>query len=305
MSGKNIMRLLLGLLIGAALLLVMITFQVRFNEMAIVETLGRPADEPVSAGLHLRWPWPVQRVIKYDTRVQEFESIFEQMQTQDGKNVLISVFVCWNIEKPTLYRQAVGEDLERGQSLVRSLVRDATLKIVGRNPMQAFASLNADEVRLETMEQSMLELVQDTAATQYGVRVRDIGIKRSGLPEDVTKVVIENMKSERMAKAQRARSQGEAYAASIESEARRIAEQVMSFARLRADQIKADGRAQAAEYYERFSEDEEFAMFLRSLEYLRETLKDKTMFILDGTTLDVSNGWFRKPPTAANISEQR
>lgn len=300
MKGKNGLRVVLGIIIAGILLALMITFQVRFTETAVLETLGKSGERPLEAGLHARWPWPIQRVIKYDTRMQHFEGIYEQMQTSDGKNVLLSLYVCWRVVDPLLFRTAVGERLADGELYVRQTVRNATLQVIGRYPMSAFASRQKDAVKLEEMEQAIFASAERTAKSAYGIEVLDVGIKRSSLPEDVTEVVMKNMVTERAKLAEDARSQGTAAAEAIVSRADSIAEQVRSFARLKAEQIQAQGSNEAAEYYNRFGEHQDLAIFLRRLRYLSETLHDG-LFILDGTQYDVSHGWFGKAPTVEDI----
>ncbi|NQU74951.1 MAG: hypothetical protein HQ546_01385, partial [Planctomycetes bacterium] len=193
MSGKNLLRAVIGIFIGGALLTMTITYQVQFTDSAVVETLGKPTGEPMGAGLHPRWPWPIQRVITYDMRVQHFEGVYEQMQTKDGKNVLVSVFVCWRVADPLLFRQAVSDKLSEGETFIQQKVRDATLQVVGNYPMDAFASRQEGAVKLKEMEKRILEQTRPLAISQYGVDVLRVGIKRLSLPEDVTTVVMENM----------------------------------------------------------------------------------------------------------------
>ncbi len=366
MKGKSSLRILLGIgVVAVPLVLVMVSYQVRFTEVAVVETLGRPGDEPVGAGWHVRWPWPVQRVIKYDMRTQHFEGIYEQMQTADERNVLLSVYVCWKVDNPLLFREAVGEELAKGETYVRALIRDAALKAVGKSPQACFAATpmkilalknerapkiaalkaaeaelakldgdktpealrKAGELRLrikaiepdaelvldqKELEDRILELVVDTAKLDYGLLIESVGLKRSSLPEKVSAVVMENMRSEREEKAQQARTSGKAKAQSIVSEADRIARDIMTFAGAKAKEIRAAGEAEAGKYYQLYVQekgDEEFAMFLHRLEYLTETLKVSSFFILgatDGpigedTPHEQSHTWFRKPPTVQTI----
>jgi modulator of FtsH protease HflC len=302
MSGKNMLRVVVGLLIGGILVAVMITYQVRFTEAAVVETLGKLAPEPVGAGLHARWPWPIQRITKYPTSLQHFETAYEQLQTSDVKSVMVNAYVCWRVKDPIKFRQVVGDQIEDGETYIRGKVGTAVQHVVGKSPMDAFASLDKEKVKLEAMEDEVLKSAKADTESQYGVEIVLVGIQRMGLPEEVSKTVMDNMRSERTEKAEKARSQGTAAAQSITSEADSIAGQVLSFARLRADQIKAQGQAEAAKYFKQFGQHEWFAMFLRRLEYLRETLTDG-MFILDGTQYDESNGWFRSAPVSPDAAK--
>src|SRR6185295_5790281 len=93
--------------IGGLLLLIFVlllfVFQVRKTETAVVTTFGRVSGQARPPGPHFRWPWPIQSVHKFDQRVHNFESKFEQVFTADGNSLLISVYVGWNVSDPTVF----------------------------------------------------------------------------------------------------------------------------------------------------------------------------------------------------------
>ena len=68
---------LITLIVGTALLLIfasiLFIFQVRQSQTAVVTTFGsysRMIDKP---GLQFKWPWPIQKVYRFDNRLQNFE----------------------------------------------------------------------------------------------------------------------------------------------------------------------------------------------------------------------------------------
>ncbi|MBN1626226.1 MAG: protease modulator HflK family protein [Deltaproteobacteria bacterium] len=67
---KIIQRTLLVLVPAAviAVLLSSVFFMVGINEKAVVERFGRPVNtnKPIEPGLHIKWPWPVDRAVKVD-----------------------------------------------------------------------------------------------------------------------------------------------------------------------------------------------------------------------------------------------
>src|SRR5258706_3503431 len=104
--------LIVGLLIAFALLLNMVAFQVRFNEAAVVTTFGRADEHSVlnapdangsGIGLNFKWPWPVQDVRRYDTRVQILEDQPEQQQTKDAFSVIVNSYLSWRVSKPLAF----------------------------------------------------------------------------------------------------------------------------------------------------------------------------------------------------------
>ena len=82
-----------SILIGAILLLIFVAllfvFQVRQSEIAVVTTFGKPTrtvDSP--GGPYFKWPWPIQKVYKFDQRIQDYEDKFVEDITADSNNLL-------------------------------------------------------------------------------------------------------------------------------------------------------------------------------------------------------------------------
>ena len=63
-----------------------------------------------------------------------------------------------------------------------------------------------------------------------------------------------------------------------------------AFAERRAQAIRAEGDLEAERYFAQFKEDQDFAIFLRQMDALREMLKHNTTFVLDANKL-----WFLTP----------
>ncbi|TFG77106.1 MAG: hypothetical protein E4H23_08975 [Chrysiogenales bacterium] len=311
MTGKNVVRIIVGLIIAGALLSVMFSYQIRHNELGVVETLGRLAAEPTGPGLHWRLPYPIQKVTRYERQTQYFEGEYTQLQTQDQRNVLVGLYVCWHVGDPIKYRKRLGSDMSRtgdlgkGEAVLRPLVRSAKGNVIGLVKMESFASLRSGGDRLAAIETQILQQVQAEAREVYGIEVQRIGIERTSLPEDVTAVVMENERIRRTRDAEDARSQGLAQAKAIVSEAEAIRDQIIAFANLQAAEIRNRGEARAKKYYDQY-ENEDYAMFLRRLDYLRKTLAVQSLFVLDGSGAapygDISHGWFKDPPTPETLN---
>ncbi len=79
---RNLITLITAAVLVVIFALLLFTFQVRQSEVAVVTTFGKTTGtyEP---GLHLRWPWPIQQVYKFDERIQNFEDKFSESLTAD------------------------------------------------------------------------------------------------------------------------------------------------------------------------------------------------------------------------------
>src|SRR5262245_58185478 len=104
------MRTFLIVTVVAILLLVarLCLFTVDRTEYVYVTQFGRPvatydgeADD--EAGLHVKWPWPVQTVQRLDHRLQNLDLQGAELLTHDPKGhtidrtLTVDAYVCWRI----------------------------------------------------------------------------------------------------------------------------------------------------------------------------------------------------------------
>jgi len=271
--------------IGALLLLIFATllfmFQVRTTEVAVVTTFGRPTRTISTAGAYMKWPWPIQKVHKVDQRVHNFET-FEQVLTSDGYNLLLSVYVGWNISDPKLFFPRFGGSESRAQTSLEGLLRDAYSGVVGRHPFVHFVSTDEKQLQFTNIENEMLQRIKSHAETNnYGIQIKFLGIKKIQLPESVTKLVFERMQSERKVLVSRIESEGESEAASIRSAADLESQKLLAEAEADATRIRGLGDLEAAKSYEVFKQEPALANFLLQLAGLENFLKDRATLILD------------------------
>src|SRR4030042_1217330 len=99
---RSLPSMIAGALLVLILLLYMITFQVRFTEVAVVRTFGRsnPDDVITEPGLRWKWPWPLQKVDKFDNRTHISINPGEETPTRDSKNVIVTTAIGWKIDNP-------------------------------------------------------------------------------------------------------------------------------------------------------------------------------------------------------------
>ena len=106
----------LTIIVGAVLLLIFIlllfVFQVRQSEVAVVTTFGKPTWPITNAGPHLRLPWPIQTVHRFDQRVQNFEDKQTEGLTRDGKEDMEAVGAIMTSGLNTA--EALGQEIARG-----------------------------------------------------------------------------------------------------------------------------------------------------------------------------------------------
>src|SRR5215471_15882096 len=95
---RNLLMWVIGGVLAVIFFLVLFFFQVRQSEVVLVTTFGKPNEHPFDKpGIYFRLPWGVQMVHRFDQRVQNFEDRLTEGLTRDGKNLLTSVYVGWQI----------------------------------------------------------------------------------------------------------------------------------------------------------------------------------------------------------------
>lgn len=279
------MIFIVGGVVAAIALLVLFVFQVRQSEVAVVTTFGKPTRDIVAPGAYICWPPPIQKVHKFDQRIQTYEELdkFTEDLTSDGNTLIAKVYVGWRITDPQVFfPKFAGGSVVEARKMLESLVRSAKSAVVGRHPLSDFINANANELKFNAIESEIKSLVQSQLQTnQCGLQVEFLGIKKLGLPESVTQAVFERMTSERKVLADKLDSEGQAEATKIRSAADRKANEMLATAEGEATRIIGRGEAAAAEVLPVFEQNPELANFLLRLKTLEGSLKERTTLILD------------------------
>ena len=280
----------LSMITGGVLLFVfaaiLFAFQVRQTEVALVTTFGRHSESSTKAepGLYFRLPWPIQKVYKFDNRIQNFERKFEQTMTSDANTLLITIYIGWKIADPHLFLQRFDGDENRAKQILENLVRDAKNSVVGRHPFSDLISPQKEQLKFDEMEGEMLAAIRPKAREIYGIEVSLVGIKQLGLPESITGKVFERMRAERQRQVKRYQGEGEAKAIEIRAQADLERQKILEDARADATVMMGQADAEAAKYYRVFEQFPELAIFLQQVKALKAATGDKTTLILGPDT---------------------
>jgi len=281
---RNPFTIAVGALLLLIFVLLLFLFQVRTTELAVVTTFGRVSSQ-AGPGAHFRWPWPIQSVHKFDQRIHNFESKFEQVLTSDGNNLLISVYVGWNVSDPTVFLTRFNGDTKKAEASLEGLIRNAYSGVVGRHPFAHFISTDEKQLQFVEIEQEMQSRIQaDCRALTNGLNAAFLGIKRLGLPESVTKLVFERMESEREVLVSQIKGDGERQASEIRSRADFESAKLLAEADAQATKIQGEGEKIAARSFEVFKQEPDLAVFLLKLKALEQFLQNRTTLILDDST---------------------
>jgi membrane protease subunit HflC len=281
---RNPITIAVGVLLLLIFILLLFLFQVRKTELAVVTTFGRVSSQ-AGPGAHFRWPWPIQSVHKFDQRVHNFESKFEQVLTSDGNNLLIMVYVGWQINDSAVFLTRFNGDTHKAEESLEGLIRNAYSGVVGRHPFSHFISTDEKELKFVEIEQEMQNRIQaDCRALTNGLNIAFLGIKRLGLPESVAKLVFERMQSEREVLVSQIQGEGERQASEIRSRSDYESAKLLAEADAQATKTQGEGEKVAARSFEVFKQEPDLAVYLLKLKALEEFLKSRATLILDDST---------------------
>lgn len=272
------MIMALTLVFIAFLILATNLYVVKENEYRVVRQFGEVVAIKEDPGLHMKVPF-IQSV----TTIPKYQMIYDvseaEINTRDKKRIIIDNYAVWQVTNP------------------RDLITNAVTIVNAESRMEEFiysvirtelGQLNYDEIIND--ENSSRGSLNDNVTAKvnellekdrYGIRVLDVRMKRTDLPEENEQSVYTRMISERDSTAQDYLSQGDAKKREIEAQADREAQEVIATARKEAALIQADGESEAARIYnESFSKDPEFYQLYRSLQSYTKTIGDDTVIIL-------------------------
>ncbi|MHC4532174.1 MAG: SPFH domain-containing protein, partial [Planctomycetota bacterium] len=114
----------------------------------------------------------------------------------------------------------------------------------------------------------------------YGIEIKDLGIKQLKVNEEVTKDIFERMKAERNRRTQATIAEGNAEAIKIGTDADSKKTELLAAAEARAKAIRGEGDAEAAKFYKMLEADTDLAMFLRDIEALKKILEKRSTVVL-------------------------
>ena len=276
---KNIAITILVIVIVVIALLLAVSFQVRDTEAALVTRFGKPVRIITEAGLKVRWPAPIERVHKFDTRMRIYEAVVGETTTKGAIPIIMHTFVIWQVAEPLEFYNAV-QTIEQAESKLYSLIQDTQNKVVGRHEFSEFVNSDPTKTHFEQIQNEMLEELRTAAVQNYGINIKTVGIKQLKVNEDTTKAVFERMKAERNRKTEAILAEGNARATAIRSDADTKKQKLLAAVEGRAKAIRGTGDAEAASYYEMLTEDPEFAMFLRETEAVKKILKNRATIVI-------------------------
>ncbi len=249
----------------------MSVFVVDTRQKAIVFRFGEIVYVINKPGLYLKIPL-IDNVRYFDARLLTIDSAEpERFLTKEKKNVLVDLFVKWQISDVQLYYISVNGDEARAAIRLSQTINDGLRAEFGKRDVHEVVS-GERVVMLERMRE-----IANEDAVKLGVVVRYVSLKRVDLPQEVSESVYGRMRAERTRAANTLRSEGAAESEKIRADADRQREIILAKAYRDAQRLKGEGDAKAASIYAKAYEiNPEFYAFYRSLDAYVKSFKSKS-----------------------------
>lgn len=152
-------------------------YTVQTGEVAVVRQFGRVVEE-AGAGLHYRWPTPIERVdiiAAQQVRRQETASI--QMLTGDENLISVRASVHYSVSDPTSFLLKVADP----NKLVRQAVAAALRQVVAQEAVDAL--LTVDKTNIQELTAVAAQETLDR--NKVGVRIEGVQLLESAPPPEV------------------------------------------------------------------------------------------------------------------------
>lgn len=275
---KNITITIFVVLIFVILALVFTMFQVRETESALVLTFGKATRQITEPGLYFKWPPPIESVQKFDSRSRGLVAELGETPTKGAVPIIVNTFIVWRIAEPLAFFNAVGT-VSDAESKLLSQISDTQNKVIGRHEFSEFVNSDPAKIKFDDIEKEMLAEIQKAVRSDYGIEIQSLGIRQLKISEDVSKAVFERMKAERNRRTEATIAEGSAASKKIVTDAQSMQTELLAAAEARAKAIRAQGDAEAAQYYKLLEQDPQLAMFLRDIDALKKILEQRTTYV--------------------------
>lgn len=269
---KNLHIILIG-----SFVLLLVVFQsiyiVTQPEQAIVLQFGDPVRLVQEPGLKFKVPF-IQKVVFYDKRLLNLEPPAQEVVLKDKKRLDVDTFSRYRITEPLTFYKTVRNEYQ-AQNRLQEIVNSSARNVLATVTLLELLSEKRTEIMKRISEAVKID------ASQIGVEVADVRIRRADLPIQVSQAINDRMKTERIREAKGYRADGEKTAQEIRATADKQATITVANAEKEAQKIKGEGDQIATQIWNKAtSVDPEFYSFYRTLEAYRKSFDEETSVVL-------------------------
>jgi membrane protease subunit HflC len=250
-------------------------FIVDERKQALVLQFGQVKQVKTDPGLGIKIPF-IQEVAYYESRILPLETMALEVTPADERRLVVDAFARWRITDVVEFRQAVQTEASALPRLERIL--NASLReVLGSVPSADVLSPERTVLMIRIRNSARAQ------ATNLGVEIIDVRIRRADLPEQNLNATFARMNAEREREAADERARGKERAQEVRATADREAVEFVSEAQRQAEIIRGEADAERNNIYaSAYGRDPEFFAFYRSLKAYERAIKG------DNSTLVIS-----------------
>lgn len=271
---KNKLTVFTSLTTLLLVLVVMCSYQLKVDQIAIVTTLGTPKaiSEP---GLYFRMPWPVQKLRKLDIRKQLFTGNERETLTNDNINIIVKLFVSWSIDKdnPLSFYQKVGDTVEEAEKQLKTLIESKQEIVIRGYNLSDFQNAGESTSKIQEIEEKLTKELNEVTRDKYGIIIHKTAITKLSLHEKNSESVLARMKQEQGKIAAEIRSKADKEASLKKNKADEERAKILASAEAEAKKTKDEVLVKSTELFNQRQDDQDFAAFLRQLSAMKEIIK--------------------------------
>lgn len=245
-------------------------FVVDEREKALVLRFGQIKQVVTEPGIGFKVPM-VDEIARFEDRILSLETPVIEVTPADDRRLEIDAFVLYRIDDVVQYRQAVGSGGEsRAANDLSGILESQIRAVLGSQGVTSNTILSPERSAL--MDQ--IRVRSDARATALGLKVVDVRLRQTNLPEQNFDATLQRMIAEREREATDERARGREAAQRVTALADRTFEEIISEARRDARIIEGEADAERNRIFaEAYSKDAEFFEFYRSLAAYEESLR--------------------------------
>ncbi|MBW1809408.1 MAG: protease modulator HflC [Deltaproteobacteria bacterium] len=252
-------------------------FQIPEGYSAVVTRFGRPVKVTDEAGLYWKFPAPIERIHLIDHRISLLRPPALELLTADKRNIMVEVFVVYQVDDPLRYLVGAGTPLVAEAHLLDMVLAHLGAQVGKRD----FLTFLGNQDIIQEIISNVTQKVDQKSQTNLGIGIRRIGFRRLIFPSQNAASVIRRMKAERDKIARKYQSEGREKAMQIEAETEKERGRILATADEEALKIRAKADAEGARIYtESYTRDRKLFRFLKTLETSEAVLKKNATIIL-------------------------
>jgi membrane protease subunit HflC len=241
-------------------------FIVDERKQALVLQFGQVKQVKTDPGLGFKIPF-IQDVAYYDSRVLPVETSALEVTPADERRLVVDAFARWRITDVVEFRQAVQTEaaaLPRLERILNASLREVLGSVPSADVLSPERTVLMNRIREAAIAQ----------ATNLGVEIIDVRIRRADLPEQNLNATFGRMNAEREREAADERARGKERAQEVRATADRGAVELVSEAQRQAEVIRGLSDAERnAIYAGAYGKDPEFFAFYRSMRAYERALQ--------------------------------